>query len=127
MCEQGVTMKRVYSTAPPVAIAEHQPMGEPPRDGNRRTGSIQVLHRGTWRRLSKQVSRGGVVALVSLIGAYQACVRPLLIGHCPFWPSCSDYAASAIARHGMRRGAWLAVKRLGRCRPFSRGGYDPVP
>ncbi|MCH7700954.1 MAG: membrane protein insertion efficiency factor YidD [Planctomycetes bacterium] len=120
-------MRRVGSTAPPPAITEREPLGEPPPEANERAASIRTPHCGTWRRLSRLLSRGGVVALVSLISAYQACVRPLLIGHCPFWPSCSDYAASAIARHGIGRGGWLSIKRLGRCRPFSRGGYDPVP
>lgn len=120
-------MKQVRFTAPPSTNAEREPLGEPLLDADGQGPAIQAPHRGTWRRLSKLVSRSGVMLLVALISAYQACIRPLLIGHCPFWPSCSDYAASAIARHGMRRGAWLSIKRLGRCQPFSRGGYDPVP
>ncbi len=127
MCEQGVTMTQVRSTAPPVTIAEREPLGKPLFDADGPGPAMGSRQRSTWRRLSKLVSRCGVMLLVALIRAYQACIRPLLIGHCPFWPSCSDYAASAIARHGMRRGAWLSIKRLGRCRPFSRGGYDPVP
>jgi len=51
----------------------------------------------------------------------------LLPSACKFHPSCSRYAYQAIALHGARRGAWLALKRLLRCRPFSPGGYDPVP
>ena len=112
-------MKRTCCTTPP--LGEH-----PPENGEQAT-PIQAPHQGAGNPRSKLVSRCGVWVLVLLISAYQACIRPLLIGHCPFWPSCSDYAAGAIARHGMRRGAWLAIKRLGRCRPFSRGGYDPVP
>ncbi len=46
---------------------------------------------------------------------------------CRFSPSCSVYSAEAIAVHGSRRGLWLAVKRLGRCRPFGPSGWDPVP
>ena len=42
-------------------------------------------------------------------------------------PSCSRYAHEAIAKHGFAKGAALAVRRLGRCRPFGGGGYDPVP
>jgi putative membrane protein insertion efficiency factor len=48
-------------------------------------------------------------------------------GACKFYPSCSKYAQEAIARHGARRGIVLALKRLGRCRPFTKGGFDPVP
>ncbi len=46
---------------------------------------------------------------------------------CKFYPSCSRYAYEAIETHGARRGSWLALRRLLRCRPFSPGGIDPVP
>lgn len=58
---------------------------------------------------------------------YQAALSPLLGGACRFHPSCSQYAIEAIERHGAARGAWLALKRVLRCRPFAAGGYDPVP
>ena len=47
--------------------------------------------------------------------------------NCKYYPSCSNYAQEAVQKHGARRGAWLALKRLGRCRPFVKGGFDPVP
>jgi putative membrane protein insertion efficiency factor len=65
--------------------------------------------------------------LLALVRAYQALLSPFFGGACKFYPSCSHYAYQAIERHGARRGVWLALKRLGRCRPFSQGGYDPVP
>ncbi|MEI8391502.1 MAG: membrane protein insertion efficiency factor YidD [Actinomycetes bacterium] len=46
---------------------------------------------------------------------------------CRFTPSCSQYAKEAIDIHGARRGSWLAVRRLVRCRPFGASGFDPVP
>jgi uncharacterized protein len=54
-------------------------------------------------------------------------LSPFFGGACKFHPSCSNYAYEAIARHGARRGVVLAVKRLLRCRPFTMGGFDPVP
>ena len=58
---------------------------------------------------------------------YQIFLGPFFGGACKFSPSCSRYAYEAIERFGARRGAWLAMKRVIRCRPFTQGGYDPVP
>ncbi|MEO6654283.1 MAG: membrane protein insertion efficiency factor YidD [Ilumatobacteraceae bacterium] len=46
---------------------------------------------------------------------------------CRFFPSCSEYGRDAIETHGARRGLWLTVRRLLRCRPFGPSGFDPVP
>lgn len=48
-------------------------------------------------------------------------------GGCRFQPTCSEYAAIAVARHGWLRGGWMALRRLLRCHPFAHGGFDPVP
>jgi putative membrane protein insertion efficiency factor len=61
------------------------------------------------------------------IRAYQAAVSPLLPRACRFYPSCSEYAAEALERHGALRGSWLAARRLVRCGPWHPGGCDPVP
>jgi uncharacterized protein len=58
---------------------------------------------------------------------YQGYLTPLMPSACKFYPSCSRYASEAIALHGARRGLRLALARLWRCRPFTRGGFDPVP
>ena len=58
---------------------------------------------------------------------YKALVSPLLPPSCRFYPTCSQYAAEAIAKHGAVRGVSLAVKRLARCHPGCPGGIDPVP
>ncbi|HVP12981.1 MAG TPA: membrane protein insertion efficiency factor YidD [Phycisphaerae bacterium] len=73
------------------------------------------------------IARIVAFGLVLFIRAYQFAVRPLLVGGCRFEPSCSEYAIQAISRHGPARGAWLALKRLSRCHPWGRGGFDPVP
>jgi putative membrane protein insertion efficiency factor len=69
----------------------------------------------------------GVRVALSLIRGYQVAVSPMFRGSCRFLPSCSEYAAEAIARHGVIRGVWLAARRLARCHPLCAGGYDPVP
>jgi putative membrane protein insertion efficiency factor len=66
-------------------------------------------------------------ALLFALRAYQSFVSPLMPSACKFYPTCSQYAHEAVARFGARRGMWLALKRLSRCRPFHAGGFDPVP
>lgn len=66
-------------------------------------------------------------ALVATIRGYQKFISPALPPSCRFYPSCSQYAIEAIARHGALRGSWLAARRLARCHPFHPGGVDPVP
>jgi len=74
-------------------------------------------------------NRPGAIAraLLLLLRAYQTFLSPLNFSACRFYPSCSHYAGEAVQRFGARRGAWLTLRRLARCQPFSRGGFDPVP
>jgi uncharacterized protein len=65
------------------------------------------------------------VALAGIRG-YQIIVRPLLTGSCRYVPTCSEYAAQAVAMHGALRGGWMAMKRVLRCHPFGGSGLDPV-
>jgi len=65
--------------------------------------------------------------VVALIRAYQILVSPWLPPCCRFSPTCSQYAAEAVARHGVGRGLALTLRRLARCHPFAPGGWDPVP
>ena len=69
----------------------------------------------------------GAWILLALIQLYKIFLSPFFGGACKYYPSCSNYAQEAVQKHGARRGAWLALKRLGRCRPFVKGGFDPVP
>jgi len=61
-----------------------------------------------------------------LIRFYQVCFSPLLPSCCRYYPSCSVYASQAVERWGARRGAWMALRRVLRCRPFGDYGYDPI-
>jgi putative membrane protein insertion efficiency factor len=76
--------------------------------------------------LSTQRRSSGARLLLAFVHFYRVFFSPFLGGACKFYPSCSRYAEQAIAMHGPKRGAWLALKRLGRCRPFTKGGFDPV-
>jgi len=67
------------------------------------------------------------VALSAAVRGYRLFVSLLLPPACRFLPSCSEYAVEAIERHGARRGAVLALRRLARCHPWGGSGYDPVP
>lgn len=61
------------------------------------------------------------------IRGYQLLLSPFLGASCRFTPTCSAYAAEAIRKWGPWKGSWLAIKRIGRCRPGGGHGYDPVP
>jgi len=66
------------------------------------------------------------VALL-LIKSYQLLISPLIGSNCRYQPTCSHYAAGAIARFGLIKGSVMAIKRIARCHPWHEGGYDPVP
>jgi putative membrane protein insertion efficiency factor len=67
----------------------------------------------------------------AIIWGYRAVLSPIVTSiwgpACRFEPSCSAFAAEAIVRHGMKRGGWMALKRLVKCQPWGSWGFDPVP
>ena len=65
--------------------------------------------------------------LLALIRVYQCTLSHLIGRHCRHQPTCSNYTAEAIAKHGAIRGSWLGLKRIVRCHPWGTSGYDPVP
>lgn len=65
--------------------------------------------------------------LIVAVRGYQILLSPLFAGCCRYVPSCSQFMAEAVRRHGAVRGGWLGVRRLARCHPLGSRGFDPVP
>ena len=71
--------------------------------------------------------RPGVRLCLLLLRGYKLFISPYFRGSCRFLPSCADYTAEAIDRHGAIAGIWLGARRLARCHPLCAAGHDPVP
>jgi len=65
--------------------------------------------------------------LVALVRVYQLTLSPWLGMNCRYQPTCSAYAIEALETWGVRKGGWLAIRRIARCHPWGGSGYDPVP
>lgn len=65
--------------------------------------------------------------VLALISFYRVTLSAAIPSSCRFYPTCSAYAYEAVSQWGIRRGIWLAIRRVVRCRPFGSFGYDPVP
>ena len=65
--------------------------------------------------------------LIGLVRLYQVTLSPMVGGQCRYSPTCSEFAIEALREYGPIRGSWMAVRRILRCHPLARGGYDPVP
>ncbi len=72
------------------------------------------------------MKNAAIIFATSLIKFYRYFISPLLPRSCRFFPSCSDYSLQALERYGFLRGILLSLKRILRCNPLYRGGYDPV-
>ena len=57
---------------------------------------------------------------------YKRWISPMLPAACRLSPTCSEYMMEAVEKHGVLRGMWMGLKRVGRCHPFHQGGFDPV-
>ena len=65
--------------------------------------------------------------LLLLIRGYQLIISPLLGSNCRFIPTCSEYAMESLRSHGLIKGCYLTIKRIGKCHPWGGHGYDPIP
>ncbi|MDR0490915.1 MAG: membrane protein insertion efficiency factor YidD [Oscillospiraceae bacterium] len=66
-------------------------------------------------------------ALIALVRFYRRNVSPMSAPKCRFRPTCSAYALEALEKYGAAKGGLLALRRLLKCHPFHKGGYDPLP
>ena len=64
---------------------------------------------------------------IAVVRAYQLVLSPFSGGACRFHPTCSAYAIEAITEHGLLKGLVLSLRRVARCHPLGRAGFDPVP
>lgn len=64
---------------------------------------------------------------IILVRIYQLVLSPWLGSNCRYQPTCSTYMIEALKEHGLLKGLWLGIRRIGRCHPWGSHGYDPVP
>ncbi|HPF11340.1 MAG TPA: membrane protein insertion efficiency factor YidD [Flavobacteriaceae bacterium] len=68
-----------------------------------------------------------IAPFIVLIKGYQKFISPIFPSTCRYTPTCSHYAKEALEKHGLLKGGWLSIKRIGSCHPWGGSGYDPVP
>jgi len=75
----------------------------------------------------KSVTKILAIPFIWLVRFYQAAISPYTPSACRYSPTCSSYTLEALKKHGVFKGGWLAIKRIGSCHPWGGSGYDPVP
>ena len=80
--------------------------------------------RSRYARILRQIL---IAPPMLLIWVYRHGISPFTPPSCRFTPTCSQYALEAIEKYGALKGGWMAFRRILRCNPFHKGGYDPVP
>ena len=76
--------------------------------------------------MAEFISKIGEIFALGLLRAYKFAISPWLPTACRYVPTCSEYAMEAVERFGVATGTWMALRRVLRCHPFVKGGYDPV-
>lgn len=83
--------------------------------------------RNAFSTIGRGIRKALQYLLLGLIRFYRSCISPYTPRSCRFTPTCSQYAYEAVSKYGPIKGTYLAVRRLLKCHPFHKGGYDPVP
>jgi putative membrane protein insertion efficiency factor len=122
----GDVSKGERCVAPPHSLEGADQSPDAPSVTARRTAAVFHVERSV-PSLARSAAKLVGWPLLALLWVYRTFVSPALPPACRYHPSCSRYAAEAIAVHGPIRGTWLAARRLLRCHPWSPGGPDPVP
>lgn len=95
-------------------------------DGFRSEGQTANSHTSSKRyRWVKTLQRFPSVCMIFCVRLYQRGISPLIGPSCRFTPTCSAYMIEAIEKYGLFRGTFRGLRRILRCHPFNRGGYDP--
>lgn len=75
----------------------------------------------------KAITKILAIPFIWLVRFYQAAISPYTPSSCRYTPTCSHYTLEALQKHGVFKGGWLGLKRIGSCHPWGGSGYDPVP
>ena len=74
-----------------------------------------------------KISKILALPFITLIRLYRIFISPLLGSNCRHTPTCSEYGIIALKKYGVFKGTFLTAKRILKCNPLFKGGYDPVP
>ena len=73
------------------------------------------------------INRILIYPFIIIIKFYQSFISPLIGSNCRYTPTCSTYSIDSLKKHGLIKGMFLSIKRISKCNPLFKGGYDPVP
>jgi putative membrane protein insertion efficiency factor len=85
------------------------------------------MDKNAMRNIVEDVLKVLALPFIFLIKIYQLFISPLFPSSCRFVPTCSAYTKEALEKYGLIKGLWLGIKRISKCHPWGKSGYDPVP